>query len=49
MNPTLSSGEGKRGRGRLQLLLIIGVVLDLLRTLGSGIEADAAAAARGQS
>ena len=27
MNPTLSSGEGKRGRGRLQLLLIIGVVL----------------------
>ena len=30
-------------------LLIIGVVLDLLRTLGSGIEADAAAAARGQS
>lgn len=30
-------------------LLIIGVVLDLLRTLGSGVEADAAAAARGQS
>ena len=29
-------------------LLIIGVVLDLLRTLGSGIEADAVAAARGQ-
>jgi multisubunit Na+/H+ antiporter MnhB subunit len=29
-------------------LLIVGVVLDLLRTLGSGIEADADAAARGQ-
>ncbi|GAA0526290.1 hypothetical protein GCM10011581_13410 [Saccharopolyspora subtropica] len=29
-------------------LLIVGVVLDLLRTLGSGIEADAEAAARGQ-
>lgn len=28
-------------------LLIVGVVLDLLRTLGSGIEADAEAAARG--
>ncbi|GAA2781185.1 MnhB domain-containing protein [Saccharopolyspora taberi] len=28
-------------------LLIIGVVLDLLRTLGSGVEADALAAARG--
>ena len=27
MNPTLSNDEGKRGRGRLQLLLIIGVVL----------------------
>ncbi|GAB2733622.1 hypothetical protein GCM10027174_02920 [Salinifilum aidingensis] len=30
-------------------LLIVGVVLDLLRTLGSAIEADAAAAERGQS
>lgn len=30
-------------------LLIIGVVLDLLRTLGSGVEADAAAAERGQA
>ena len=30
-------------------LLIIGVVLDLLRTLGSGIESDVDAAARGQS
>ncbi len=30
-------------------VLIIGVVLDLLRTLGSGVEADAAAAARGQT
>lgn len=29
-------------------LLITGVVLDLLRTLGSGIEADASAAERGQ-
>ncbi|MEB3368101.1 MnhB domain-containing protein [Saccharopolyspora mangrovi] len=29
-------------------LLIVGVVLDLLRTLGSGIEADADAAARGR-
>lgn len=29
-------------------LLIVGVVLDLLRTLGSAIEADAAAAERGQ-
>ncbi|GAA2338879.1 hypothetical protein GCM10009854_14050 [Saccharopolyspora halophila] len=29
-------------------LLIVGVVLDLLRTLGSGIESDADAAARGQ-
>lgn len=29
-------------------LLIIGVVLDLLRTLGAGIQADADAAARGQ-
>ena len=29
-------------------LLIVGVVLDLLRTLGSGIEADADAAERGQ-
>lgn len=29
-------------------LLIIGVVLDLLRTLGSGVEADAAAAERGE-
>ncbi|GAA4861709.1 MULTISPECIES: MnhB domain-containing protein [Saccharopolyspora] len=29
-------------------LLIVGVVLDLLRTLGSGIEADAAADERGQ-
>ncbi|GAA4834643.1 MnhB domain-containing protein [Saccharopolyspora rosea] len=29
-------------------VLIVGVVLDLLRTLGSGIEADAAAAERGQ-
>ncbi|MFR9731100.1 MnhB domain-containing protein [Saccharopolyspora sp. MS10] len=30
-------------------LLIVGVVLDLLRTLGSGIEADALAAERGQA
>lgn len=30
-------------------LLIIGVSLDLLRTLGSGIEADAVAASRGQA
>lgn len=30
-------------------LLIVGVVLDLLRTLGSGVEADAAAAERGQA
>lgn len=29
-------------------ILILGVVLDLLRTLGSGIEADVAAAERGQ-
>ncbi len=29
-------------------LLIVGVVLDLLRTLGAGVEADAAAAMRGQ-